>query len=232
MGEIADDLSESDDKRLEGLQEKETAHSYELVAELYEEGRNKRKLTVFLLGLTAFFSFYSLIVVSVMVGKASSLIELTTYISDLEGSYEEITPSREKIINDEQAVEWVYKKSAEMLTINFKSYVEQVTGRKTDFTKEGWLLYVKSLEDNNVLDKVVQDGLMITAIPLAKPVMLKKYNSRGVTNWEFLIEVMQTVEGASDVRPSSKIVIFAVVEEVDRSIQLDGIRFRIFNVVE
>jgi intracellular multiplication protein IcmL len=206
--------------------------SVETVSLVYSENQANAKRSKLFLSLAAFLGMYTVLVTFLMVVKASNPPLLITFLNDQEGAVSQITPHRNPPVTDRQAMHWARDKVTDLLSLHFKKYADQVARRKNYFVGDGWALYQQSLLQNKVIETIKAEGLIITAINQETPRLLQKYILDGKINWRIEMPVLQTIQGASDNPATVRKVVSITVEQTRRDEAIDGLKIRVFGVIE
>jgi hypothetical protein len=74
--------------------------------------------------------------------------------------------------------------------------------------------------------------LIITAINQGTPRLLQKYRLDGKINWRIEMPILQTIQGASDTPETVRKVVSVTVEESRRDESIEGLKIRVFGVIE
>ncbi|MFA0809410.1 DotI/IcmL family type IV secretion protein [Microbulbifer epialgicus] len=206
--------------------------SPEAVEKQYIENRkndcNSRRNLI----LTNYLCVYTLIITSLMGVKASFPPSLITFTNDNKGYVSKVTPNRNPPVTDRQAIHWAKDKVSDLLSLHFKKYSEQIRRRRDFFVDDGWTLYQQSLIDNEVIETIKSEGLIITAINKDEPRLLEKYMLNGNINWRLEIPILQTIQGASDTSSTVKKIVSVTLEQTRRDESLEGLKVRVFGVIE
>lgn len=203
----------------------------QMVAQAYAENQRNAKRSQICLLVTAFLGFYTVLVTWFLVGQATSSLPLLTFQKNAQGDVGIVYASRNPPVTDRQAVHWATDKVSDLLSLHFRQYVEQINRRKNYFVGDGWVLYQQSLIDRNVINQVTSEGLIITAINKGTPRLVKVYEVSGKKNWQVDIEILQTIQGASDKLSTTSKKVTVVVEETRRDEAIEGLKIKTFYVV-
>lgn len=155
---------------------------------------------------------------------------MLTIISDTKGVVNNVQPVINPRVTDKQAIEWANDATAELLSLHFKRYEQQLEYRKRLFVGGGWDLYRASLIENEVISSIVEKGLIITAGNSDTPRLVRKAKVEGQMNWYLEIPVYQTIVGARDGSITVQKYVAIAVQETRRDEALEGLKVRLFNI--
>jgi len=202
------------------------------VIDAYEKNQFNAKRSSLYLILAILLGVYILVATLALVVKASGPMGLLTFLESRSGAVELVTPYRNPPVTDKQAINWAREKVCDLLSLHFKKYIEQVGSRKNYFVGDGWSLYQGSLLKNKTIETIKENGLIITSINQDTPRLLQKYMLDGRTNWRIEMPILQTIQGASDAPSTVRTIVSVTVEETRRDESIEGLKIRIFGVME
>jgi len=172
-------------------------------------------------------------VVTTYLAIGSSLVpNIITFKSDASGNVEQIVPYRNPRLTDRQAMNWTRERVIDLLSLHFKKYYEQIRQRKDYFVGDGFIKYQESLIENETIDRIRNDGLIVTAINQKDPRIVRRWIDSGVTKWQMQVPMLQTIEGASDKPYTNRFVALVTIEETQRDEAIDGLKIRYFNILD
>lgn len=141
-----------------------------------------------------------------------------------------LTPERNPRVYDQQVLRTAKEKGIILTSINFSDYKAQLAESKNWFSGEGWNIYINSLKANKVIETVEKDGLVITSIASASPILMRKFELNGKMNWQVRVPIYQTIQGPSKVPAINKRTLLLTMEEARRDESPDGLMIREFTV--
>jgi intracellular multiplication protein IcmL len=105
--------------------------------------------------------------------------------------------------------------ATEVMTFGFHDYRDRLQKSSENFTKDGWDGFLKALGDAQYIDAVTNNRQVVSAIPLAPPVIVAEGLSDGVYKWSIEVPLNLSVESGSQIA-SKKIVVKMVVARRSR----------------
>lgn len=163
--------------------------------------------------------------------RAGLGVNVLAYLKSETGRYAVIVPTKNPAVTDRQASHWAALRVVDLLSINFKSAEYDVMRRRAYFQPEAWDLYIGSIIENDIINKVLTDGLIINTVVLNKPQIVKKYRESGNISWYIQMNVMQSIQGATDKTQNNRLKVIIDVEEVSRDKALEGLLIKQFMVL-
>jgi intracellular multiplication protein IcmL len=206
--------------------------SEEAITSTYLINQKNAERSKLFLSMATLLGLYVMVATLVLAIKASNPPGLLTFLNDHISSAQLVTPHRNPPVTDRQAIHWARDRVCDLLSLHFKKYSDQVSRRKSYFAGDGWLFYQQSLLDNNVIKTIKEEGLIITAINQGTPRLLQKYRLDGKINWRIEMPILQTIQGASDTPETVRKVVSVTVEESRRDESIEGLKIRVFGVIE
>lgn len=202
----------------------------EFIAAEYESTRKlirNSQIYLYMIGVFSIITVVSTLILSTYVNRPPNMLNM---VSDAAGTVESVYPVINPQVTDKQAILWANDATSELLSLHFKKYNEQLAFRKRLFVGGGWELYRQSLIENNVIESIIEKGLVITAGNAETPRLYDKRKVDGKVNWYLEIPVFQTVVGARDGAITVKKKVYITVQETRRDEALDGLKIRLFNI--
>lgn len=202
------------------------------IAKLYRQNQQNAQRAKLFLTFCTYLALYCVLATFSLVTMASLPPKLLTFLTDRNHIVELVTPHRNPPVTDRQAIHWARDKVCDLLSLHFKKYPQQITRSKNYFVGDGWTQYQQSLVENQVIETIREEGLIITAINQETPRLLQKYLLDGKMNWRLEMPILQTIQGASDTPTTVRKVVSVSVEETRRDESIEGLKIRVFGLIE
>lgn len=143
--------------------------------------------------------------------------EYVYYALSSEGKLTPVTPLENPIQSKEQVLAWTAESLSVAFSLSFGNYQQQLSDSRYLFTSSGWEGFQQALARNGMLDAIISQKLVASAVPAGAPVI----NSSGVVadgryGWRVEMPLIVTYQSASGAN-SSTFVLEAIVQRVPES---------------
>ena len=128
------------------------------------------------------------------------------YSTSINSQTTPLSPLTEPNTADSVVTQWAALACIGAFTYDFVNYEAQFELASEYFTKNGWRSYVQSLHESNNLKTVISKKLVVSAVVLSPPVILKKGLINGVYAWRIQVPILVTYQSASNVSQMKMIV--------------------------
>lgn len=132
--------------------------------------------------------------------------EAEYYSTSVNGQTSHLRPLLEPNTSDSVVTQWANLACIGAFTYDFVNYQSQLESASEYFTKDGWASYIESLQESNNLNTVISKKLVVSAVALSTPLILKKGVVNGVYSWRIQVPILVTYQSASDVTQMKMIV--------------------------
>lgn len=128
------------------------------------------------------------------------------YTTSINGQTAPLNPLMQPNTSDSVVAQWANLACIGGFTYDFVNYESQFETASEYFTKDGWNSFITSLQESNNLKTVISKKLVVSAVGLSPPIILKKGVVNGVYSWRIEIPILVTYQSASDVTKMKMIV--------------------------
>lgn len=116
-----------------------------------------------------------------------------------DGTLTKLTPLKKSALTPAGVKDWAATVIASAYGFDFKRYREQLSSLEGSFTKAGYESYLKALSDTGLLQSVVDNRYLVSAVVQESPVITASgVNSRGRYTWVVEAPTLVTYESATD----------------------------------
>jgi intracellular multiplication protein IcmL len=132
--------------------------------------------------------------------------EPDNYSTSVNGQTGELVPLLNPNTSDSVVTQWANLATIGAFTYDFVNYQSQLEAASAYFTTDGWNSFMQSLQDSNNLKTVISKKLVVSAVALSPPLILKKGFVNGVYAWRIQLPILVTYQSASDVTQMKMVV--------------------------
>jgi intracellular multiplication protein IcmL len=132
--------------------------------------------------------------------------EADYYSTSVNGNSSPLIPLTQPNTSDSVVTQWANLASIAAFTYDFVNYESQLEEASDYFTRDGWESYLQSLEESNNLNTVISKKLVVSAVALSTPLILKKGFINGIYSWRIQLPILVTYQSASDVTQMKLII--------------------------
>lgn len=130
---------------------------------------------------------------------------------DPEGGITEVIPLERPIQSTTEVLNWAADSLVRSFTLSFANYQQQLSDNRNLFTEPGWTGFEAALSRNKILDTVIKQKLVTSAVPNGAPVVVSQgVVESGRYGWRIQMPLTVTYESAS-ARTSQTFNVEAVV---------------------
>lgn len=155
----------------------------------YRDGMRSALALVLLTGLMLLLS----IVLNIYQFARSQNVVREYFSVSQDGRLTPIVPMDAPFLSDAQLLAWASNAVSQAFTMDAGNYRMRSNEIKAFFTDYGFQQYVRALEDSGQIDAMVQNNLILTATPLATPVISGKgMSGTGALMWRIQMPLLIT----------------------------------------
>ena len=121
----------------------------------------------------------------------------------------------EPLLQKKSIISFASEAATEVMTFGFHDYRTRLQDSSDNFTKEGWENFLEALGSAKYIDTLVGNRQVISAIPLAPPVIVAEGLSGDTYKWSVEMPLNLSIESGSEVS-SKKIVVQMVIARRSR----------------
>lgn len=126
--------------------------------------------------------------------------EYVYYALSSEGSITPVIPLESPIQSKEQVLSWTSEAVAKAFSMSFANYQSQLDESRFLFTSSGWDGFREALTRSKMLETIIQQKLVSTAVPSQAPVIVSSgLSSDGRYAWRLEIPLIVSFDSASSV---------------------------------
>lgn len=143
------------------------------------------------------------------------------YSTSMNGRYSSLTPLEQPNLSDSAVLQWASEAATAAYSYDFAHYQEEIAKQaKPFFTPQGWSAFTDELERSNILDTVKAKKLIVSAVNIAPPVIVRKGVFFGRTLWRVSLPLLITFQSPSEFRQQK----YYVMIQIERTSTLDNPR--------
>lgn len=125
-------------------------------------------------------------------------MEPVYFFTTVNGHIEKLYPLDEPNTSDSVVRQWANIAVVDTFTYDFVNYEKSLQLVSQYFTDKGWYTFLRSLNDSNNLPTVIRKKLVVSAVAIKPPSILKKGIVNGVYSWRIQIPMLVTYQSASE----------------------------------
>jgi intracellular multiplication protein IcmL len=90
---------------------------------------------------------------------------------------------------------WAAKAAVGLYTLDFKHYKNQLQDVSAYFTPKSWLRYQKALKASKLIDNIISNKYLVSAVPTGAALILKQGVEGGRYTWQVQVPLLVTYSG-------------------------------------
>ena len=150
-------------------------------------------------------------------------IEYKYFATGCDGRIMKLIPLDQPMGSLSELTTWVTNSVTSTFTFDFVNYRGSFERARENYTTQGWEVFEQALKESKILDSVISNQYIATAVPQAAPVLLKEGDaSDGRHAWKFQFPMIITYQAAKNVATQNIMVTVTVVRE-DMSVNPRGL---------
>ncbi|MCT4574856.1 MAG: DotI/IcmL family type IV secretion protein [Alphaproteobacteria bacterium] len=127
-----------------------------------------------------------------------------------DGKLIKLAPLSDPLLQKSAILSFASESAVDVLTFGFHDYRKRLQDASENFTKNGWDSFLTALKDASYIKTITENRQVISAIPLAPPVVIAEGLSGGVYKWNIEVPINLSIESGSQIA-SRKILVKMVV---------------------
>jgi intracellular multiplication protein IcmL len=135
----------------------------------------------------------------------------------------QLSPLSEPTITDTSLNNWIADTVTRALSLDFEHWQTTLGDLRPDFSNDSFNAFVISLKSSGLLEKVVKQRLVLSAIPESAPVIVNEGLLGGVYSWLVKFPVKVSYEGSSGVLGTQVFKAEVTVQRADIAVHPRGI---------
>ena len=164
------------------------------------------KGVVFLSKIYLISIFINILAISSVFYQYSHPPESSYFTTSVNGQASPLIPLLEPNTSDSVVTQWADLACIGAFTYNFVNYESQLELASEYFTQNGWNSFMNSLKESNNLNTMISKKLVVSAVALSTPLILKKGIVNGVYSWRIQLPILVTYQSASEVTQMKMII--------------------------
>lgn len=121
----------------------------------------------------------------------------------------------EPLLQKKSIISFAAEAATETMTFGFHDYRRRLQTARENFTEGGWKHFLQALDNASYIETIINNRQVISAIPLAPPLIVDEGLNNGVYKWMVEVPLSLSIESGSEVS-SKKIVVKIVVSRRSR----------------
>jgi len=143
--------------------------------------------------------------------------EYVYYALSSDGNLTPVIPLDNPIQSKEQVLSWTSEAVATAFSLSFANYQQQLNDTRYLFTESGWTGFREALTRSRMLETIIQQKLVSTAVPEAAPVIVSSGTvADGRYAWRLEIPLLVSLDSASAVS-QQRFLLEVVVQRVSET---------------
>jgi len=120
------------------------------------------------------------------------------YYTTFNGYYGKLSSLELPNTSDEVVRQWANLAVIDSFTYDFVNYKQELKKNSQYFTEDGWSSFLLSITTSNNLSTVISKKLVVSAVAIKPPSILKKGYLNGVYSWRIQLPILVTYQSASE----------------------------------
>ena len=174
--------------------------------------------------------FINILAISSVFYQYSHPPEPLYFTTSVNGKSSPLIPLFEPNTSDSVVTQWANLACIGAFTYDFVNYESQLELISDYFTENGWNGFMNSLKESNNLNTMISKKLVVTAVALSTPLILKKGIVNGVYAWRIQIPILVTYQSASEVT-QMKMIINVLMTRISTRDNYKGVSIEQFSSV-
>ena len=138
-----------------------------------------------------------------------------------------LTPLTEASLSPEAVRQWATRLVGQAYGLNYQDYRQQLANLKQDFTETGYEGFMQSLERSKLLDLIVSENYVVSAVVRETPTIVKSGKLKGGYAWRISVPVVVTYRNGAGATTQDLVVTLLAVR-VAESRNMTGIAVQNF----
>jgi len=106
---------------------------------------------------------------------------------------------------------WVAQSATEVMTFGFNDYRRRLQEASRNFTRGGWESFTQALQRARIIESVVANQQVLTAVPQGAPILESERMVNGRYEWRVQIPMVLTYQSGSKTRSDQWLVTLVIV---------------------
>ena len=108
-------------------------------------------------------------------------------------------------ISNAELLDWVTKSAIQLYSYDYVNYKKSLQDASTVFTGEGWESFQSALVASRMLKTVIQEQLVMTAVPTGAPMIVEQGKLGGKYTWKVQIPMLVKLSGGVSINKPVKV---------------------------
>lgn len=150
-------------------------------------------------------------------------VHSTYFATGCDGRIISMTPLDKPMSSNSELTTWVTNAVTGTFSFDFANYRASMMRARDNYTTQGWSAFEDAMKESGILQTVIDNKYVATAVPREAPTMVKEGNaSDGRHAWKFQIPMVITYQSAKNNTSQDVMVTVTVVRE-DQSTNPRGV---------
>ena len=149
------------------------------------------------------------VVANIYLGSRS--VEYRYFVTNPNGSIQEIEVLDRPIQSERQVLNWVTQVISQAYSLSFANYQQQLSDIESNFTASGWRGFQQELENTGFIDSLLENQIVTSAVPRGAPIVVAQGLVGNVYGWRIQLPLLVTYKSASVNRHQELLVEITVV---------------------
>lgn len=122
-------------------------------------------------------------------------------------------------VSSKALTSWSAQAATEVMTFGYNNYRRRLQEASRNFTKNGWLGFIKGLDQSKLIQTVEQNRQVLSAAPAGPPVLVSQGVYKGRYQWEVEVPLVITYQAGSALQPDFSLIklVLVPVQEIEGS---------------
>ena len=144
------------------------------------------------------------------------------FATSSDGQIVQIHPLSQPVFSTAQVITWATEAAMQAYSYDYVNYRQQISLVAKSFSSNGWSFFLDALNKSLMLKTVIDQKLVMTAVPTGAPVIIQKGEVQGRYTWQIEIPMLVKMQGQNNL-PPTPVKITMMVQRVSLANSAKGI---------
>lgn len=116
----------------------------------------------------------------------------------------EMSALKQPVVSADALLSWATMAATQAYSINFQEYEKNLKQSRAYFTQAGYNNFIAALNADNTLADIQQNRLIVSAVPVGPPVILREGIFKGNYSWQIQVPLLVNYETGAKTDGSTK----------------------------
>lgn len=138
----------------------------------------------------------------------------------------ELAPLSQPVLTDDRIIQWVNYSVVQSLSLDFAHWKEQLGNVRKLYFPKSFDAFVIALKESGILEKIVKEKLVVTAVTDTSPIITNKGEIAGKYTWKLSFPIKLSFEGGTGVLNTQTLDVTILVQRADTRIYPQGVAIK------